>query len=504
MTLHQGFSSRKQIKFNVLTVIDIVIDRFFVSLLWSVIWSESPHTYLNFKLYTMIIRRSIYFALKPRKDFKGERVEKNLPIRMRVSFNWNYKDFYTGYNIDSDKWDPVIQRVKRNSFSKCGQSAAMINSHLNKMLAAMYDTFTEFEILDQIPDLNLITSRFNEKMAGVNEPLKALRPHRSKTDFWKIYQEFISESSQKRAWTTATVEKFEALRHHIKYYKEKPVFEDFDDAGLTAFMVSLRSMRKTLKNGREWKMKDSTIHKQVGYLKWFLKWANNRGYTSVRDYSSFNPKVKNPSRTVVFLTLDDMQKLKEFKIPESRPAWERVRDVCFFCCFSGLRYSDVMDLRWTNIVNNCIDLISKKDSEHLRIELNDVTSTILNKYRDCEFEDGRILPVISNSKMNLHMKDLFRAAGFTELITDVTYAGGQRIEHTSEKWTRVGTHIGRKSFICNALALGVPINVVMKWTGHSDYKSMKPYIDVADSIKSQYMQKFDSYYLQKFIPKIEE
>ncbi|MGM7552892.1 site-specific integrase, partial [Myroides odoratimimus] len=44
---------------------------------------------------------------------------------------------------------------------------------------------------------------------------------------------------------------------------------------------------------------------------------------------------------------------------------------------------------------------------------------------------------------------------------------------------------------CTALSLGIPVQVVMKWTGHSDYKSMKPYIDVADTIKANAMTKFD-------------
>ena len=34
-----------------------------------------------------------------------------------------------------------------------------------------------------------------------------------------------------------------------------------------------------------------------------------------------------------------------------------------------------------------------------------------------------------------------------------------------------------------ALSNGVPPDVVMKITGHSDYKSMKPYIDITDSAK---------------------
>ena len=47
------------------------------------------------------------------------------------------------------------------------------------------------------------------------------------------------------------------------------------------------------------------------------------------------------------------------------------------------------------------------------------------------------------------------------------------------------------NIICNALALGIPAQVVMKWTGHSDYKAMKPYIDIADDIKANAMNKFN-------------
>ena len=31
----------------------------------------------------------------------------------------------------------------------------------------------------------------------------------------------------------------------------------------------------------------------------------------------------------------------------------------------------------------------------------------------------------------------------------------------------------------------------MKWTGHSGYKAMKPYIDIADDIKASAMSKFN-------------
>lgn len=31
----------------------------------------------------------------------------------------------------------------------------------------------------------------------------------------------------------------------------------------------------------------------------------------------------------------------------------------------------------------------------------------------------------------------------------------------------------------------------MEWTGHSDYKAMKPYIKIADQEKAKAMKKFD-------------
>ena len=67
-----------------------------------------------------------------------------------------------------------------------------------------------------------------------------------------------------------------------------------------------------------------------------------------------------------------------------------------------------------------------------------------------------------------------------------------RINNAPAKWELMGTHTGRRTFIVQALSMGISPNIVMKWTGHSDYKAMKPYIDIVDSIKAQSMTKFNS------------
>ena len=107
------------------------------------------------------------------------------------------------------------------------------------------------------------------------------------------------------------------------------------------------------------------------------------------------------------------------------------------------------------------------------------------------FEHDKVLPVITNQKMNEYLKELAELAGINEPIRQTYYKGNERIDEVTPKYALLGTHSGRRTFICNALALGIPPQVVMKWTGHSDYSAMKPYIDIANSAKAEAMALFD-------------
>lgn len=93
--------------------------------------------------------------------------------------------------------------------------------------------------------------------------------------------------------------------------------------------------------------------------------------------------------------------------------------------------------------------------------------------------------------MNKHLHTLCKLAGIDESIKSTHYEGNKRVDEVHPKYELIGTHCGRRTFICTALAKGIPPSVVMKWTGHSDYKAMKPYIDIADEVKSEYMKQFD-------------
>lgn len=238
-------------------------------------------------------------------------------------------------------------------------------------------------------------------------------------------------------------------------------------------------------------MRNSTIGKQMGFLRWFLRWSSKKGYNKNIVFETFKPKLKNTQKKVIFLTWDELTQLREYQIPSAKQYLERVRDVFLFCCFTGLRYSDVYNLRRSDIKADHIEITTVKTADSLTIELNKHSNAILEKYKDVHFENAKSLPVISNQKMNDYLKELAELAGIDEPIRETYYKGNERIDEVTPKYALLGTHAGRRTFICNALSLGIPAQVVMKWTGHSDYKAMKPYIDIADDIKANAMSKFN-------------
>ena len=71
--------------------------------------------------------------------------------------------------------------------------------------------------------------------------------------------------------------------------------------------------------------------------------------------------------------------------------------------------------------------------------------------------------------MNEQLKELGQVAESDEPVRETYYKGNQRIDEVTPKYALLSTHTGRRTFICNALALGILVQVVMKWNGHSDY-----------------------------------
>ncbi|MBR1782467.1 MAG: integrase catalytic domain-containing protein [Bacteroidales bacterium] len=451
----------------------------------------------------MVIKRKISF--KTRAIGKDKNI---FQIRMRVSFNSQRIDFKTGHSIlDPDYWDDSIGLVKDDYKGPKGETALSINNSLRNLRDQMDTAFKYYEAMDVIPTLSQIQKKYEERLSGVipkrPEPEKKREQKPKEPDMFVVFDEFTRKCGEKNAWTIATFEKMSALRADLQNFGPKVKLSELDEDALTRFVGYLRDEKKVFpakkkKDAEEDEeekavqvgLNNTTIKKKLEYLTWFLRWARDVGYPVNPAFKTFKPTLKQTQKPIIYLTKEELQRVKDMDLSGSK--LEPVRDIFLFCCFSSLRHSDADNLRRSDIKEDHMDVTTIKTGDSVSIELNDITKAILEKYKDVPFKDNKALPSFTNQAMNRSLKELCQLAEINEPIRITTYKGNVRTDTVHPKWEMVGTHTGRRTFIVQALSMGISPNIVMKWTGHSDYKAMKPYIDIVDSIKAQSMTKFNN------------
>ena len=120
-----------------------------------------------------------------------------------------------------------------------------------------------------------------------------------------------------------------------------------------------------------------------------------------------------------YLTEDEIKIIFKKKMVSER--LEHVRDLFVFSCFCGLAYSDVANLRQENIQKSFdgnLWIITKrvKTNTDVNVPLLDIPKMILKKYKG-KLPDGKILPVISNQKLNAYLKEIADICGIKKNLT---------------------------------------------------------------------------------------
>jgi integrase len=399
---------------------------------------------------------------------------------MRVSYGGKRVDIRIGYSIEPEKWDTKAMRVIPNAKNKFKQSENEINKAILNAETQIEEIFMRYELLEKrVPTLQELTKDFyklNGKKVSKTEQVKSL---------YTVFDEFVNSSGKLNEWTEATYAKFVTIKTHMQNFDKNLSFEDLTNEKMLSFLIHLHDVAN---------LRNTTVAKYLSYFKWFLRWAASKDYYTGKIHESFKPKLKGidgNSKEVVHLTWDELMILLHFEFPENKPSLPLVRDVFCFLCFTGLRHSDVYKLKRSDVKDNHILIVTKKTVDGVKIELNKYSKTILDKYKDVKFKKDKVLPVISLQQMNDHLKIMGKMVGINDLQRIVYFKKKERIEKVYPKYELLTTHCGRRTFVVNALTLGIPSEVIMKWTGHSDYKSMKPYVKIVDKTKEDSMKKFD-------------
>jgi integrase len=429
----------------------------------------------------MNIKRICQFILERERD----KPDAKLRYRIKWKNSKNIVAFNLGYRIDVAKWSVETQRCKNNTtHGKKKVAANIINREIQRFEDAAFEAFSFFEKLKQTPNPDELRNEFNKIIGRA----KSGTP----ISFFDVFDEYTKTVGSLNSWNKATYTKHNAIKSHLMIFNNALSFETLSEETLMDFIKYLQStgaMQMRYKKS-ERGMRNTTISKNIDFIKSFLRWAHYKKFYGGDLHETFKPKFKGLDiKEVVYLSWEELERLYNFKF--QRKSIEQTRDVFCFMCFTSLRYSDVAKLKRSDIKPEHIHVVTKKTVDGLKIELNKYSRAILEKYKNEDLPNDRVLPVVSNTKMNIHLKSMAKEVGFNEKIRVVYFTGNERHEEVHPKYELITAHCGRRTFIVNSLYLGIPAEVVMSWTGHSDYESMKPYIKIVDGLKEKSMKKFD-------------
>lgn len=396
-------------------------------------------------------------------------------IKLRVSNRCKQVDLYTGYVCDVAKWDKGKEKVKQGAKLSNGLSYDVINDKLAELLDFIKDYFNQCAQRSELPDLSDLKIRFNKKYKSNDKE--------HSNEFRCLFERFIKEKADEKSWSAAYVEAMNRTKDSLLKYKPDASLRTLSSSFMNGYMQYLA---ETMWNDR--------IKKELWNLKYFVNWAEIRGYEINNEYKLFEPTLPSSHIAVKYLEIEELKRIIELDLTE-QPAMERVRDIFIFQCFTGLRVSDVKLLKKENFEKRkdgrwWIDIETKKDKDRVSFILPKQAVSIYEKYSKNEYEGGYLLPTISDVKYNKHLKTLGKLAHIDGDWVDKHYKLNKLYETRSPK-SDISSHEARRTFITTAMNLGISLDVVSKITSHSEIEEMKPYATASIRGKETLADAFD-------------
>lgn len=391
--------------------------------------------------------------------------ENYMPLRMLISAN-GFKIFKAVQNVrvKHQHWDEKNQRIKSPRKSES------YNSHIeyNKIIDEKED---QVKKLFRYILLNNIEVTKDYIQLKLKEGLETINLSHQ---FFPSFQEFIN--TNKTTKSPRTIKTYVTNKNFLQEFENSTGYKLHFESINVDFFEKLRDYAFDIK-----KTKNNYFSKIIAVLKTFMNWAYEREYHENLIYKKF--KKRDDETEVIYLTMDELMSLYNFEFKSKR--LEYVRDVYCFGCFTGLRFSDIRQLRTSNVFKDHLKLNIQKTKtiDHI-IPLNTYSRAILDKYKETIYEP---LPIISEQKFNKYIKECAKDVEINTLTTITRYIGQKRIDKTVPKHQLITSHTARKTFVTNSLILGMKEMVVRNITGHKKEDSFRRYVKIAEDFKKSEM-----------------
>ena len=352
-------------------------------------------------------------------------------------------EFSTGIYASKDDWDKTINRTKSN--------------HRTNVLLSEFEARLQ-EIVDRMYYDNVVITGtlIKEMYTGKSQSTYSI------TEYFNYY---LYDKGNVNILAKGYFNKFITLRGHLERFTKKihgtKSFDmrSVDFKFLTDFDIYMKSIES-----EQFRRPLSLVYinKMHSMFRTITISARKEKVIKIYPYHSF--KIRKVKTEIKYLTVDELKRLNDLDL-STNLTLDRVKDAFMFSVYTGLRYNDAQDILESDIEYvdeepKYLIMYQKKTKDKVEIPILKPTLDIINKYEKTLLREdtGRLIPKISNVKINYHLKRIGDLANIKLKLTH---------------------HVARHTCATSVLLENnVPLNEVSKWLGHREMKSTSVYAHV--------------------------
>lgn len=393
------------------------------------------------------------------------------PVHLRAYFDGQRLRYATREKCTEAHWDATKGR-----FKKAFPGYQEANEYLEMLTSRLQARYRMLRANGLSPTPVLLKEVFGEPTGDI----VTAAPQAPALPLLGLYADYLETLQARGMMAQSLVSARNTLTHLTEFQattRRKLLLHEYTVMVHDKFLGHLRQVRKLAPN---------TVAKSVKHLKAFLRYLrDDRKLMLALELRQL--KVQWAEVDKVYLTAVELALLEAVELPENLAA---TRDGFLFCCYTGLRHSDLHELNVANVRewdgSRVLRLTQTKTRTAVSIYLTPPAAALLDKYAGTR---AGLLPAYTNQAMNRNLKEICQLAGLRSKVEVVTVEQGQVVKRSFAKYRLVTMHTARHTFAVQSLMRGLSVAVLQKVMGHAKIQTTMIYAKIVEDFQHQEMRR---------------
>ncbi len=277
---------------------------------------------------------------------------------------------------------------------------------------------------------------------------------------------FIKQEITSREMKVSTRKNHESTINLLRRFRPNTRFKDINYQFICDFEAYMESLA----------YHKNTIAKHMKQLKRHINTAINKDLISLKQYPFRLYKIKTQVPNRNHLTPDELKRMESYP-SRSCIGLSRCRDMFLFCCYTGLRFSDITRLQKENF-----QLIDGK----WWLIFKSLKTGVIIKLPIYMLFDGKPIEIFKKYDQRNFKTSLF---GISTTSNSATNKLLKKLARKIKLYKQISFHTARHTCATLLLYNGVQLTTVQKLLGHQSIRTTEIYSDIMDMTVIRDLQK---------------